>query len=653
MSPTAVDTTPLLPGSAEFIPDTKPEEILPIYTSLTSAFRTDRTKSLEWRLGQLDALERMIRENGALFKQAMLEDMHVSPLDSDVMQVSLALSDIELFKANLESWMKPETVSSNLLTFPGKSELLSEPLGVVVVYGAWNYNFLLTLQPVIGAIGAGNCVLMKPGDYAVRSTQAMMQLIPRYMDQDCIRVVSGGPELSDAILEHEWQKIFFTGSPNVGRIIYEKAAKFLTPCTLELGGKSPCIVDGTADLTVTARRLVWGALASAGQTCVRPDYVLVHESIGDRLVQMVKSTVKEFYGEDPKESPWFARVINQRNFDRVTGLFDGSEDLMVLGGPKTMDRDTCYVPPTIINFRTDKQRFAAAKVMQMEIFGPVIPVCYYNDVSECVDFIRSRPSPLASYLFSSDPTMKETFKHSIHSGSQAINDTMVQLSVEDLPFGGTGASGFGSYHGKYSFECFSHKKAVLSRPTILDVPQRYPPYTPADGKFLRAALNAKLSLVWGRLSRLMTTGKIVAFVVLLLAHLSELIVADFMSDFWSIGRDSAKYQSEHSGPNSCFQWEVQTLLSQQCHNEVDDYYENEKDDNYRRSMILCFGMATQKYRRCKEEGHGGHWWLVTGERSQARANTLEGCLLKHFKQAITLLLKTAEVNGKCVPIQRS
>ncbi|KAF4725073.1 Eukaryotic translation initiation factor 5A-1, partial [Perkinsus olseni] len=169
-----------------------------------------------------------------LFKQAMLEDMHVSPLDSDVMQVSLALSDIELFKANLGSWMKPETVSSNLLTFPGKSELLSEPLGVVVVYGAWNYNFLLTLQPVIGAIGAGNCVLIKPGDYAVRSTQAMMQLIPRYMDQDCIRVVSGGPELSDAILEHEWQKIFFTGSPNVGRIIYEKAAKFLTPCTLEL-----------------------------------------------------------------------------------------------------------------------------------------------------------------------------------------------------------------------------------------------------------------------------------------------------------------------------------------------------------------------------------------------------------------------------------
>ncbi|KAF4676281.1 Eukaryotic translation initiation factor 5A-1 [Perkinsus chesapeaki] len=513
-----VDTTPLLPTSEEFIPDTKPEEIPAIYSSLQAAFRTDRTKSLKWRLEQLDALERMMTENEALFEQAMYEDMHVSPLESKVMQVSLALSDIELSKSNLKAWMAPERVSANLLTLPGTAELVSEPLGCVVIYGAWNYNFLLSLQPVIGAIAAGNCVLLKPGDYAVKSTQAMMQLIPRYMDQECIKVVNGGPELSDAILQHQWQKIFFTGSANVGRIIYEKAAKFLTPCTLELGGKSPCIIDRTADLAVSAKRLVWGALASAGQTCVRPDYVMVQEDVGEKFVDFVISTIKEFYGENPKESSWFARVINQRNFDRVTSLFEGSEDLIVLGGPKTMDRETCYVPPTVINFRKDK-RFAKAKVMQMEIFGPIIPVCYYSDFSECVDFVRSRPAPLASYLFSSDATLKEAFKHSIHSGSQAINDTMVQLSVEDLPFGGTGASGFGSYHGKYSFECFSHKKAVLSRPTVLDVPQRYPPYTGADAKFLGMVLNAKLSLIWGKLTKLMTPGKMTAVVAIILAFI--------------------------------------------------------------------------------------------------------------------------------------
>ncbi|KAF4676280.1 hypothetical protein FOL47_006436 [Perkinsus chesapeaki] len=566
------EMTPLNQEAKGLVPDTKVAEIPAMYKALRSSFASGKTKSYEWRIGQLRALGRMINENLGMIEKSLYDDLKTSPFEIKIAQVGLILNDLALYEKHLKGWMAPECVTTNVLNLPGSAYIINEPLGCVVIYGAWNYNFLLSLQPVIGAIAAGNCVLLKPGDYAVKSTQAMMQLIPRYMDQECIKVVNGGPELSDAILQHQWQKIFFTGSANVGRIIYRKAAEHLTPCTLELGGKSPCIVDSSADLAVSARRIVWGACTNAGQTCVRPDYILVEKSFGDRLVKALESEVTKFYGDDPKASPWYSRLINDRAFQRVCSLLEDCGDLIALGGSKNADRADRYIPPTIINFGSNKNRFAKSKVMEGEIFGPLIPVCYYDSNEEVQEFITSRPVPLSAYLFSSNTAMITFFKNNIHSGSQCINDTIVQLSCEELPFGGCGGSGFGAYHGKHSFDCFSHKKSVLQRGTAMDVPMRYPPYTPHAISMVGNLLNPK----------------------------------------------------------------------------VDDYYEHRDDDNYRRSMILCFGMATQKYRRCKEE-----YQAASTSISQARANTLDNCLMKHFNQAITLLLKTTEVNGKCTPVKKA
>lgn len=447
-----------------------------ITRDLRTAFDARKTRSLEWRCGQLLRLRALIEENETDIFEALHADLGRSGFETRLVETGTVLSEISHVLGHLKSWMRPQRVATPLTNQPGHSAIVPEPLGVVLIMAPWNYPFYLTAMPLIGAIAAGNCVVLKPSEISANTSKLLARLIPAYMDSETIRIVEGGAETSTELLEQRFDHIFFTGSMAVGKIVMAAAARNLTPVTLELGGKSPCIIHEDCDLEVAARRVAWGKFLNAGQTCVAPDYVLVHETAAEGLVANLKASVRRFFGDDPKTSADYARIINDKHFDRVSKLI--SDGHIECGGE--IDAATRYIAPTILT-----GVIASAQVMSQEIFGPVLPVITYTAIEEAIGFVNTRPKPLALYLFSNSPAIRDQVISHTSSGGVCINEVVTHLAVPGLPFGGVGASGIGACHGRASFDTFSHAKGVLTKSERFEIQLRYPPFSALKSRLIK------------------------------------------------------------------------------------------------------------------------------------------------------------------------
>ena len=439
-----------------------------IVTELRRTFEAGKTRPHDWRRGQLLRFKAMIEENETAIFDALHADLGRASAETRMVETGTVLTEIGHALSQLKKWMRPKKVSTPLTNQPGRSWIVPEPLGVVLIMAPWNYPFYLVCMPLIGAIAAGNCAVLKPSEISANTSALLARLIPSYLDPEAVRVVEGGVETATALLAERFDHIFFTGSAGVGKAVMSAAARHLTPVTLELGGKSPCIVTQDCDLEVAARRVAWGKFLNAGQTCVAPDYVLVDETVADRFVDALKAAVKRFYGDDPKASPDYPRIISDRHFERIGGLIaDGHVEI----GGQT-DPASRYIAPTVLT-----QVDPDSAVMSQEIFGPVLPVIPCASLDDAIDFINRRPRPLALYLFSTDSGARERVLAETSSGGVCVNDVVMHLTVPDLPFGGVGRSGMGASHGRASFDGFSHAKSVLAKSERFDVPVRYPPYS--------------------------------------------------------------------------------------------------------------------------------------------------------------------------------
>jgi aldehyde dehydrogenase (NAD+) len=428
-------------------------------------FSSGQTRSIDFRLAQLKALKQAILKQQEAIVAAIHADLGKPEFEAFITEVGVT-QEIDYAIKHLRAWAKPQKVATSLVTFPSRAEIRPEPLGVVLIISPWNYPFQLMIAPLVGAIAAGNCALLKPSELAPHTSKVITQLIESTFAPEYIAVVEGDVEASQALLEEKFDHIFFTGGTAIGKVIMAAAAQHLTPVTLELGGKSPCIVDRDIHLEHTARRIVWGKFMNAGQTCVAPDYLLVHRQVKPALLEAIQKTIQEFYGTDPSQSPDFGRLISDRHFARVACLLQGK---IVTGGEtKATER---YIAPTVI----DQVSWSDA-VMQDEIFGPILPVLEYEDLGEALGQINDRPKPLALYVFSKNKEVQNRVLQETSSGGVAINETIMQIAPHTLPFGGVGSSGMGSYHGKFSFDTFSHRKSVFYKPFWLDLKLRYAPY---------------------------------------------------------------------------------------------------------------------------------------------------------------------------------
>ncbi|XP_027629493.1 aldehyde dehydrogenase, dimeric NADP-preferring isoform X2 [Tupaia chinensis] len=419
-----------------------------------AAFKSGRTRPLQYRLPQLEALRRMIQEREADFVGALAADLHKNEWTAYYEEMVYVLEEIDYMIQKLPEWAADEPVEKTPRTQHDESYIHSEPLGVVLIMGTWNYPFNLTIQPMVGAIAAGNAVVLKPSELSENMASLLATVIPQYMDKDMYPVINGGVPETTELLKERFDHIFYTGSTGVGKIVMTAAAKHLTPVTLELGGKSPCYVDKDCDLDVACRRIAWGKFMNSGQTCVAPDYILCDPSIQNQIVEKLKKSLKEFYGDDAKKSRDYGRIISPRHFQRVMGLIEGQK--VVHGG--TGDAASRYIAPTIL-VDVDPQ----TQVMQEEIFGPVLPIVCVRSLDEAIQFIGQREKPLALYVFSNNDKVIKKMIAETSSGGVTANDVIVHITVHSLPFGGVGHSGMGSYHGKKSFETFSHRRSCLVR----------------------------------------------------------------------------------------------------------------------------------------------------------------------------------------------
>ena len=447
--------------------------------AVRATYDEGRTRPLEWRRAQLHGLIRMLSERESEFVAALAADLGKNPLEGYLTELSITRTEAEYALKHLARWTRGTKVPVPLGLQPASARTEPQPLGVVLIIAPWNYPVQLLLAPLIGALAAGNAAVLKPSELAPASSAAIAKLLPQYLDPDAVVVVEGGQEVSTALLAEHFDSIFFTGGERVGRVVLQAAAKYLTPVTLELGGKSPAVVlDG--NLGAVARRLVFGKMLNAGQTCVAPDYVLVTEEVAPRLRKQLVKAVAELYGKDPAKSADLGRIINEQHWDRLNGLLDSGT---VLAGGRG-DRDSLYLEPTIL---TDVS--PDSPVMQEEIFGPILPVLTVQDLDDAMAFINARPVPLASYLYTQFPAARKVFERGVRAGSVNHNVSTVQLAVPGLPFGGAGASGTGAYHGKYSFDTFSQLRPVFSKGTLLDTLKVvYPPFTGLKRQLLRRLL---------------------------------------------------------------------------------------------------------------------------------------------------------------------
>lgn len=429
-------------------------------------FFAGKTKDIAFRLSQLKNLKQAILDNTDEIISALKADLNKPTFEAYLLEIGV-VKEIDYAIKNLKNWTKPKKVATPLEQLPGSAFIYPEPLGVVLIIAPWNYPFQLTISPLVGAIAAGNCAIVKPSEISPNTSSIIAKICQKTFDPDYISVVEGGVETSQQLLQQKFDHIFFTGGTAIGKIVMEAAAKNLTPVTLELGGKSPCIIDSDINIEYTARRIAWGKFINAGQTCIAPDYLLVNQTIKKPLLESIKNCLQEFYGDDPEKSPDFARIINQKQFNRLVELLKSGE--IILGG-KT-NPETCYIAPTLI----DKVSLDAP-IMQEEIFGPILPVIEYNNLEEAISLVNNQPKPLALYFFSKNQEYQQQILEKTSSGGVCINDTIMHIGISELPFGGVGNSGIGSYHGKASFDTFSHQKSVLKKSFLLDIKVRYAPY---------------------------------------------------------------------------------------------------------------------------------------------------------------------------------
>ncbi|MFT4993954.1 MAG: aldehyde dehydrogenase (NAD+) [Paraglaciecola sp.] len=446
----------------------QPDTIASAVKTLKDYFSDGKTKSLAWRVDQLEQLKRMMLEQQNQFINSLKQDLNKSKLESWSSEVGFVIGDIEHTLKHLKKWMKPRKVSTPIVAQPGKSYRLPEPLGTVLIIGAWNYPLQLVLGPLVAAIAAGNCAVLKPSELAPHASTLLAELLPQYLDKAAFLVVEGAVDETTELLKQKFDHIMYTGGEAVGKIVMAAAAQHLTPVTLELGGKSPCIVDSTANIEVTAARIVWSKWMNAGQTCVAPDYVLVEKGQAEPLIAAIKRKITEFYGDNIQHSEDYGRIINQRHFSRLVSYLDGQH--IVAGGEH--DQTTKYIAPTIV---LDPE--LSSPLMEQEIFGPILPIITVEHISQALAFINQRSKPLALYLYSNDSAFEHDVLHGTSAGNVCVNDGFMFMLNPDLPFGGVGNSGMGSYHGQTGFDTFSHLKTVMKRSFMFDFPLRYPPFT--------------------------------------------------------------------------------------------------------------------------------------------------------------------------------
>ncbi|RFU69438.1 aldehyde dehydrogenase [Peribacillus saganii] len=441
------------------------ENYLSLVDKQKKFFRTGKTKNLAYREKALQTLRETIRTHEKQFIEALKADLNKSEFEAYSTEIGVVLEEIRFMLKNFRSWAKPQKVKTPLTHFGSKGYIYPEPYGVALVIAPWNYPFQLAVAPLIGAIAAGNCAILKPSELTPKTSKVLARIISDIFPEEYIAVIEGGVETTQALLNGKLDYIFFTGSVPVGKIIMEAASKNLTPVTLELGGKSPCIVHEDANIKLAAKRIAWGKFMNAGQTCVAPDYLYLHQNIRDSFMQNLIQAIKELYGDQPLHNPNYTRIVSKRHFDRLQSFLTDGE--RTFGGESIGEK--LLIEPTVLTKITWEHT-----VMQDEIFGPILPVLEYNDLSEVIEGIHNHPNPLALYLFSECKNVQQEVLNSISFGGGCINDTVYHLASPYLPFGGVGSSGTGAYHGKGSFDTFTHHKSILKQTTRFDLPVRYP-----------------------------------------------------------------------------------------------------------------------------------------------------------------------------------
>ncbi len=439
-------------------------------------FATGRTKDYAFRRIALLKLQAGIRKYEKELIKALQKDLHKSRTEAYMTEIGMTLSELEYNLRHLRKWMRPQYVHAPILHFPAKNYSIAEPYGVALIMAPWNYPVLLCLEPLISAIAAGNCVVLKPSNYAPAVSKVLKKMLTEIYPAKYVLVVEGGREENQKLLDCRFDKIFFTGGATVGKEVLRKAAETITPVTLELGGKSPCIVDKTANLKLAAKRVAFGKLLNAGQTCVAPDYLLLHKDIKEQFLQYLEEAIRQQIGEDALQNPDYPRIVNEKHYHRLLKLIQ-TENIR-FGGYGS--RESMQIVPTVLEDVT-----LESPVMKEEIFGPVLPVLTFSDRKELLEIIRHFEHPLAFYLFTRDARMKKWALKHISFGGGCINDTIMHLVTSELGFGGVGGSGMGSYHGKKGFACFSHEKGIVERGNWLDISVRYQPYTKRKEKWIR------------------------------------------------------------------------------------------------------------------------------------------------------------------------
>ena len=439
-----------------------------VVATARTAFESGKTRPLAWRKAQLVAMIKMLEDNADEFSAALKQDLGRGTEEAWLYDIGFSITEIELIIKNLKKWTEPRKVSTPLVSLPGSSHRVPQPLGVVLVIAPWNYPIQLLMIPVAGAIAAGNAVVMKPSEVSSATSAVLGKLVPQYFDKDAIAIVEGAVPETTQLLAEKFDHIFYTGNGTVGRVVMRAAAENLTPVTLELGGKSPTIVDKSANLAIAGRRIAWAKYVNAGQTCVAPDYVLAHADVADKLVDEIRKSVKDFYGADPKQSGDFARISSPRHFSRLKAMLTSGK--IAIGGES--DEQQRYIAPTVLVDVT-----ASDSVMQEEIFGPILPVLTVQSIDEAINFVNARSHPLALYVFAEDQKVNDKVVASTISGGVTVNGTIFHMTGPFLPFGGVGESGMGAYHGRAGVDTFQHLKPVLKRSTRVDAPLAYPPYT--------------------------------------------------------------------------------------------------------------------------------------------------------------------------------
>lgn len=436
-------------------------------------FNTQQTKDISFRKDQLKKLSKAIKSYESDILEALYTDLGKNKVEAYATEIGITLKSIKNARKELKNWTKTKNVDTPLYLFPTKSYIKKEPYGTVLIIAPFNYPFQLVFEPLIGAIAAGNTAIIKPSELTPNVARVIKRLINETFDANYIEVIEGGIEETQTLIHLPFDYVFFTGSENVGKIVYQAASENLVPVTLEMGGKSPVIVDETANIKVASERICFGKFTNAGQTCVAPDYILVHESVKDDLITALSKTLREFYGQNIQQSPDYGRIVNLKHYHRLTSLLNSAQMNIVFGGHS--DEDERYIEPTLLDHVTND-----SAIMQEEIFGPILPILTYQSLDEAIAFIHQRPKPLSLYLFSEDENATQRVINELSFGGGAINDTLMHLANPKLPFGGVGASGMGRYHGKYSFDTFTHEKSYIFKSTRLESGVHLPPY---KGKF--------------------------------------------------------------------------------------------------------------------------------------------------------------------------